>query len=53
MVEGGIACGECWHMFASPQELVDDYNKLAAELDLRVVKTAEQVYSCPHCAHDF
>lgn len=49
MVPGGIACGECWHVYANEQELIDAHNAW----DGPQVTSVEQIFSCPLCVHDF
>lgn len=56
--DGYLLCGECGHMFLTPEELI------AADLNWReeslaygrmdnTAKDPEKIYSCPHCTHDF
>lgn len=53
-------CFECGHLYASARELRQAYRQMVAELDptpygwvRKWFKTAEGVWFCPHCAHDF
>lgn len=46
-------CPECWHMFATPAELLAEHNKVLASLGLPPETDVEQVHTCPHCVHDF
>lgn len=50
---GYRVCGECLHTFPTAADLVWDYWYTAPrgiELD---VKTADEIWFCPWCAHDF
>jgi hypothetical protein len=46
---GTIRCGECFHWFADDAELIADHN---AQPFLKAA-SVEEIYSCPHCSHDF
>jgi hypothetical protein len=44
-------CGECYHVFVTPEELVEAY-VLNAPSPVVVPDVAE-IHFCPHCTHDF
>lgn len=46
---GYLRCGECWHSFATEDELLDEDAKWRGH---RLTK-GEDVFSCPVCIHDF
>lgn len=54
-------CYECWHVFRTEQDLVDAHNRSVREdqlyfkgTDMLVLATsADTIYSCPYCIHDF
>ena len=49
-----LVCGECWHVYVTEQDLMNEHDKLVEELGLTVFEVkAEQVHICPLCAHDF
>lgn len=57
------ACGECSHVFQTEAELIADHNRELAEMrerhsdeanaEIRDVTSGEEIWSCPHCIHDF
>lgn len=57
--KGSIPCGECFHVFYTERDLIDDFNKLVvAETltrghDAPFITTTENIFMCPHCLHDF
>lgn len=46
--EGDFVCGECWHRFRGPEDVVATNNA-----HWREEKTFEEIFSCPLCIHDF
>jgi hypothetical protein len=46
--DGDIVCGECWHRYRGPDDLVAVNNTNWAEN-----RTFDQIFSCPLCIHDF
>lgn len=44
-------CGECWHVYASKNDVVETERRLYA--DTPPDRTFEQIGSCPFCAHDW
>lgn len=60
-----LKCYECWHTYVTEQDLIDEYNKMNAELitfniegeqvfhKLPEVTVASEIKFCPICAHDF
>jgi hypothetical protein len=62
--EGGAyqICGECNHVYGTEQDLVDAHNQIITEMNQRMRPgqskfglwtTAEDIYFCHHCLHDF
>lgn len=49
-----VVCGECGHIFPTPEELVADYRQAleGTGLDDWGI-TGERITACAHCAHDF
>lgn len=47
-----LACGECFHVFRTAEELIEEYNKDRPDF-LLAITDASRVATCPHCAHDF
>lgn len=45
------ACGECFHAFPTEADLIAD--DLAADGGGGTARRAEDIWSCPHCLHDF
>ena len=47
-------CGECWHVYVTPEELVqkDLYQRASVSLPVEPMK-AEDITICPECLHDF
>lgn len=41
-------CGECFHVFASAEELLNEARAFTPD-----ITDADKVWCCPHCAHDF
>jgi hypothetical protein len=46
-----LVCGECFHIFRTPEELVDAL--MATSEPGRQRPKAEDIFFCPHCIHDF
>lgn len=46
-------CGECWHVFRTPEELVAETAKYFDHPEAPPVPTADEIWTCPLCAHDF
>jgi hypothetical protein len=48
-------CGECRHVFRTPEELVAVESEKFGDYNRTVVGGEVQppMWSCPHCAHDF
>jgi hypothetical protein len=46
-------CRECFHVFPTAQALLDDTEELWNELGYEPIRDVEQIYSCPHCTHDW
>lgn len=47
-VEHGYKCMECWHQFASEQDLLNEHNIAYGAMEWDINK----VFSCPFCLHD-
>ena len=59
---GGLACGECGHVFVTPAALLADHAAAIGRLNARLPDGGELVVAetdpakitiCPHCSHDF
>lgn len=50
---GYLRCGECLHWFANEATLEADFNAMCDQLDMIRIVTADEIFFCPHCAHDF
>lgn len=60
-----LKCYECWHTYVTEQDLIDEYNKMNAEMitfdiegeqvfhELPELTDAKLIKFCPLCAHDF
>lgn len=60
-----MICGECYHCYVTPEELLEVYNKEGREAhehfrhlyednyEWMDLTDPNQVYFCPHCTHDF
>jgi hypothetical protein len=49
-----LVCGECWHVFRTATELVEMDLAIARKYELHADhRPADQIASCPVCAHDF
>lgn len=52
-----IVCLECSHVYTTAQDLVDAYRseseRIYAEPASAPVPTADAIYHCPLCLHDF
>ena len=49
-----LVCGECWHCYVTPADLVAAVATVRAELGLPAwAGDADAVAFCPLCAHDF
>lgn len=51
-------CIECFHVYATEQELIDAHNALALSMaegahETPTVSRGVDVFSCPKCIHDF
>lgn len=56
-------CGECFHVFPTEAELIADHNRELAEMrkrhsdeasaEMPDATSGEEIWSCPHCIHDF
>jgi hypothetical protein len=47
-------CGECWHCWPTPDDLLRDVLRIYAEIGLQSPPDdADQVWVCPLCSHDF
>lgn len=48
-------CGECFHLFATAEDLMQQHTLELVKLKLgrRVAVRVEDIYACPFCAHDF
>jgi len=66
VAEPYMGCGECWHIWNTEQELMDDYNKMMDEIEQEVNEgytepiaifirktNGWQLMTCPLCSHDF
>jgi len=49
---GYFRCGECFHWFPDEGTLLDDYNAGSPSEEGKKTDPNE-VFFCPHCAHDF
>lgn len=48
-----LRCGECLHWFPDEATLVSDFNDSMAKVGDYPPTTADKIFFCPHCAHDF
>lgn len=51
-----LICGECFHVFNTAEELVEDDRKARQEFmvpDVAKPRDPDQIFCCPHCVHDF
>jgi hypothetical protein len=57
-----LVCGECFHAYMTPEDLVNDYNDILYEGWLKFDQglypwiptyDVNKIYSCAYCAHDF
>lgn len=50
-----IVCGECGHVYATPEELVDIFvNEAPPDFPVTLENiSAESIRFCPYCIHDF
>lgn len=48
-----LVCGECFHCFDTADDLMAAVRKMAAEIGVQAPASADEVYFCPLCAHDF
>jgi hypothetical protein len=47
-------CGECWHVFVTPEELMAEHNNRLDEVGAPLGGcTVDQIPCCPLCTHDF
>lgn len=46
-------CGECWHAFATAEDLLEAEREICARMGLTPAESAEDVVICPLCTHDF
>lgn len=51
----GHLCRECGHWFPTDADLIEATHAKRAEVGLPALPAirAEEVYTCPHCSHDF
>lgn len=47
------ACGECFHVYRTATELLDEENKIMRSMGLPFTQDAAEVVTCPLCTHDF
>ena len=53
VVPGCVRCGECLHVFPTPEDLVDDDNALREDLQWPPNDgNPNLIVVCPHCGHD-
>lgn len=58
---GAQICIECWHYYPSGEALVAEYLRVRDEItearpewaDVPPPRSAEEIYFCPLCSHDF
>jgi hypothetical protein len=50
-----LACGECFHVYKTPADLVNATNELADKIHLPEIKNqnAASIVVCAMCSHDF
>lgn len=48
-----LVCGECFHVYATAQDLINAYERVTEEMGSRQTRPADEIMSCPHCVHDF
>lgn len=56
-----LVCGECYHCYPTPEDLVNDFNAvMKAGWEMYESRTPyvpevsiSNIHFCPHCAHDF
>jgi hypothetical protein len=46
-------CGECWHCYNTPEDLLAEDAKMAQQYGFTPVSDPEQVPFCPLCTHDW
>lgn len=47
-----IVCFECGHVYATPQALIDTFNREKPD-DEPLEVDADKIFFCPECIHDF
>lgn len=47
-----LVCPECWHAYATEEELLAAHREVEREFGLRPVACAADVVVCPLCSHD-
>jgi hypothetical protein len=51
---GWRRCFECGHLYRTEQELVEDNYRNDTEFDFDAKKlSADEIFACAHCGHDF
>ncbi|MEU4726501.1 hypothetical protein AB0G06_43480 [Nonomuraea dietziae] len=61
-----VVCFECGHVYATEQDLIDAYNRIVTEMNadgarrygdahqpIALRTSADGIYFCQHCIHDF
>lgn len=50
---GYLRCFECGHWYATPEELVSDFNASMAYVGSDPEIDPDAIMFCAHCSHDF
>lgn len=48
-----VVCGECFHVYVTPEDLVTLATRPEAFLFSESIPKASEIYVCPLCAHEF
>ena len=50
-----LICGECFHLYATADELIDAWAEMALRVGIEgpPPRDAAAILFCPYCAHDF
>lgn len=46
-------CLECWHAFATEEDLLAAEREICARMGIAPAEKAEDVWICPLCTHNF
>lgn len=55
-----LICGECFHCYPTPEDLLNDFNRIMKEGNDKwgdgefvPATSVDQIFFCAHCVHDF